>query len=235
VGQIEAADTAIAWTLAQLPFISETMVVALSWPKNVEPQDLYPVAASTYTLPTGTTVEVPCFALNKIVKVEQAECPDSFVNPLDPDHGPPCVKVLHGPAFVDPLRVFSFLCHESHTQPCPVAAYTDNEYTLMWAVTNTLGLIGLGLNMFMGITWSNHAVFLLATDLQVPSFLIAHCYVCLFGVICRYIGGKKAYEAVPYQVKACVFAALLYNIVETLPSLVLKYNLPCSECKTEEW
>ena len=40
---------------------------------------------------------------------------------------------------------------------------------------------------------------------------------------------------VPYQVKACVFASLLYAIVDTLPSLVLKYDLPCAECKTEEW
>ncbi len=99
MGQIEDADTAVAWMLAQLPFTSqEKKVVALSWPENVEPQDLYPVATSTYTLPTGSTVEVPCFALNRVVKVEQAKCPDSFVNPVDPEHGPPCVKVLHGPA-----------------------------------------------------------------------------------------------------------------------------------------
>jgi hypothetical protein len=78
-------------------------------------------------------------------------------------------------------------------------------------------------------------VFVCRSHLHVPLFLSPHCYVCLFGVICRYIGGKKVYVAVPYQVKACVFAALLYNIVETLPSLVLKHNLPCSECKTEEW
>jgi hypothetical protein len=41
--------------------------------------------------------------------------------------------------------------------------------------------------------------------------------------------------AVPYQVKACVFAGLLYSIVGTLPSFIMKYDLPCSECNTEEW
>ncbi len=41
--------------------------------------------------------------------------------------------------------------------------------------------------------------------------------------------------AVPYQVKACVFAGLLNAIVGTLPSLIMKYDLPCSECNTEEW
>lgn len=29
--------------------------------------------------------------------------------------------------------------------------------------------------------------------------------------------------------------ALVYSLVETLPSVILKYDLPCSECETEEW
>ncbi len=53
--------------------------------------------------------------------------------------------------------------------------------------------------------------------------------------LCRWLGGKKVFLAVPYQVKACVFVGLLYSIVGTLPSLIMKYDLPCSECNTEEW
>ena len=37
-----------------------------------------------------------------------------------------------------------------------------------------------------------------------------------------------------FQVKYCVFAGLLYGLIATFPSLVLKYELPC-ECETEEW
>ena len=48
------------------------------------------------------------------------------------------------------------------------------------------------------------------------------------------IAGKKAFAQTPYQLKACVFLGLLYAVVGTLPSLLLKYDLAC-ECETEEW
>jgi hypothetical protein len=38
----------------------------------------------------------------------------------------------------------------------------------------------------------------------------------------------------PFQVKFCVGAGLLLGAIGTLPSLALKYELPC-ECETEEW
>jgi hypothetical protein len=98
--QIQGADAALAWMFSQLPFVSErnlpTYVVSLSWPRNMEVQDLYPLTSSTYTFPTGAKVDVPCFAQNKVVDIERTECPDSFVNPIDPYHKRPCVKVLHG-------------------------------------------------------------------------------------------------------------------------------------------
>ncbi len=67
-------------------------------------------------------------------------------------------------------------------------------------------------------------------------FLITHLdiFFCRVWLLCRWLGGKKVL-AVPYQVQACVFSGLLYAIVETLPSLIMKYDLPCSECNTEEW
>jgi hypothetical protein len=97
--QIENADSALAWTFSQLPFVSKknaNTIVSLSWPTNMEPQDLFPLTSSTYTFPTGTKVDVPCFGTNKVVDIERTKCPDSFVNPMDPNHDKACVKVLHG-------------------------------------------------------------------------------------------------------------------------------------------
>ncbi len=98
--QIQDVDAALAWISSQLPFVSgrnaPAYVVSLSWPRNMEMQDLYPLTSSTYTLPTGTIVDVPCVSRYKLVDVKQTECPDSFVNPNDPNYGRPCVKVLHG-------------------------------------------------------------------------------------------------------------------------------------------
>jgi hypothetical protein len=97
--QIQGADAVTAWMFSQLPFVSgknPNETVSLSWPTNMEAQDLFPLTSSTYTFPTGTKVDVPCFAQNKVVDIERTECPDSFVNPMDPNHDRPCVKVLHG-------------------------------------------------------------------------------------------------------------------------------------------
>jgi hypothetical protein len=103
--QIQGADTALAWLFSQLPFVSGSSpitksnpnaIVSLSWPTNMEAQDLFPLTSSTYTFPTGIKVDVPCFAQNKVVDIERTECPDSFVNPMDLNHISPCVKVLHG-------------------------------------------------------------------------------------------------------------------------------------------
>ena len=97
--QIKGADAALAWMFSQLPFVSgnnPNEIVSLSWPTNMEVQDLYPLVSSMYTFPTGTKVDVPCFAQNKVVDIKRTECPDSFVNPMDLNDSRPCVKVLHG-------------------------------------------------------------------------------------------------------------------------------------------
>jgi hypothetical protein len=101
--QLYGADTALAWLFSQLSFVSAdnpNETVSLSWPTNMEAQDLFPLTSSTYTFPTGTKVDVPCFAQNKVVDIKPPECSKqsggSFVNPMDPNHSRPCVKVLHG-------------------------------------------------------------------------------------------------------------------------------------------
>ncbi len=93
--QIKDADAALALMFSQLPFNSN-LIVSLSWPINMEAQALFPLTSSTYTFPTGTKVNVPCSAQNKVVDIKRPECPDSFVNPMDPNHSRSCVKVLHG-------------------------------------------------------------------------------------------------------------------------------------------
>jgi hypothetical protein len=98
VDEIEGADTTKAFVQGQYPLVDgrdPNFVFSVSWPKYMEAQDLYPVAASTYTWANGIKVEVPCSAQEKEVKIERTECPDSFVNPIDLNHGSPCVKVLH--------------------------------------------------------------------------------------------------------------------------------------------
>jgi hypothetical protein len=89
---LRGADAALAWMFSQLPFEAmnpksgnKNETVSLSWPTNMEAQDFYPSTSSTYTFPTGTNVNVPCFAQNKVVDIERTECPDSFVNPVDPN------------------------------------------------------------------------------------------------------------------------------------------------------
>ncbi len=95
--EIKGADTAKAFGQGQYPLVDgrdPNLVISWSWPKHMEAQDLYPVAASTYTWANGIKQEVPCSALEKVVKIKRPECPDSFVNTIDPN-SPPCVKVLH--------------------------------------------------------------------------------------------------------------------------------------------
>ncbi len=99
VSKVKGADAGLAWVFSQLPFVSRKSpneTVSLSWPSNMEAQDLFPLTSSTYKFPTGTKVDVPCFAQNKVVAIERTECLGSFVNPMDPNNARPCVKVLHG-------------------------------------------------------------------------------------------------------------------------------------------
>jgi hypothetical protein len=155
-----------------------TKVASLMFPPNLAPDYLYPEASVIYTQDDdGSFLDVACFA-PEVAEVQKVTCRLPFVNPLADDHLESCI------------------------QPCPVQAYTDDEYTLMWGFSNAIGVVGLTLNVFMAATWA--------------------------------IGSRKEFSALPYQLKVCVFAGVLYGLVGTLPSLVMKYELPCA-CETEEW
>ena len=117
--------TEIAWALGQWPGDGRT---SLHFPENMDTTNLYPEVSSTYTLADGTDLDVECFAPGE-VEAAATECIFPFVNPRDEDHVEGCI------------------------QPCPVQAYTDEEYRRMWGVSNGIGLLGLILNMFLAGTW----------------------------------------------------------------------------------
>jgi hypothetical protein len=49
------------------------------------------------------------------------------------------------------------------------------------------------------------------------------------------IAGKQYFINQPYQLRFCVVAELLYSLVATFPSLIMKHDLPCgADCGTEE-
>jgi len=150
---------------------------SIHFPENVDTAALYPEKSFEYTLFDGTVRDVQCFIPGEAKEAARFGCPQPFVNPIDDNHVESCI------------------------QPCPVQAYTDEEYSVMWAISNGIGIIGLSLNLFMTCTWM--------------------------------IAGKRIRSKLPYQLKFCVFAGLLFGMLGTLPSLILKYDLPC-ECDTEE-
>jgi hypothetical protein len=90
---------------------------------------LFPETSSVYTMPDSTKHNVACHVPGAAKEVAKFECPRPFVNPIADDHIQSCI------------------------QPCPVQAYTDDEYTVMWTVANGVGLVGLFLNLFMACTW----------------------------------------------------------------------------------
>jgi len=156
---------------------SETFRLANYWPLGVSPGPLFPEEFSTYKTYDGVEYDVQCFVPGAEVVIEKVECPGDFVNPQDENHVKSCIK------------------------PCPVNAYTDDEYTIMWLLYVIVGMIGFVLNAFMVLTWT--------------------------------MAGKKVAKAVPLQLKCCTGIGLLFGVVETIPVMVLHYDLPCT-CETEE-
>jgi hypothetical protein len=73
--------------------------------------------------------DVSCFIPGKTVEVEAIECPAPFVSPFY-DSPKSCVK------------------------PCPVNAYSDDEYTTMWLAASIPSTFGLGTNIFMASTYA---------------------------------------------------------------------------------
>jgi hypothetical protein len=179
--QIPEEDSGIAFLLGQRLQVSFNNSIGgrNSWafPANMASESLYPESSSLYTTKDGTEHAVSCFIPKEASDAAQADCPFPFVNPVDQGNIKPCV------------------------QACPVAAYSDEEYSAMWTPYVVVGTVGFLLNIFVVCTWA--------------------------------LGKKKEFQALPFQLKFCVFAGIAFFLVGTLPVLMLKYDLPCF-CETEE-
>ena len=117
-------------SLSQFP----NWIISSSWPRNMEVQDMYPVLTSTYTFPTGTKVEVPCFAPNTVVEIQRTECPDSFVNPMDVNNAKPCVNVC--------IKLNPSLCLSSYVHPNILHACTIMDGALSSGSLYRRGIFG---------------------------------------------------------------------------------------------
>jgi hypothetical protein len=91
---------------------------------------MFPEVSSEYTDPkTGLQYSVPCYIPGAEAETEKNVCPDPFLVPNDENHPRTCIL------------------------PCPVPAYTDDQYNIMWEASCTAAVIGLILNTFMVATW----------------------------------------------------------------------------------
>ncbi len=93
---------------------------------------LFPVESSLYTDPeTGILYNSPCFRPNAEATIERTVCPSPFLAPMTD----------------------AFLGKVNCIKPCPVQAYSDEEYHDMWIISSVPACLGLAFNMYMALTW----------------------------------------------------------------------------------
>jgi hypothetical protein len=92
---------------------------------------MFPETSMEYTDPSSNIVRtVSCYVPGMEAKVADIICPDPFVRPVDESHPANCI------------------------QPCPVSAYTTQQYKGMWTVSSVVATCGLCFNLFMILTWA---------------------------------------------------------------------------------
>jgi hypothetical protein len=178
--KIAPIDAALSFVNGQWPLQYQSSHGRNSWyfPANIETTALYPESSSAYSGDDGKMFDVPCFAPKRVEgAIIDTDCPSPFLASITPDHYQSCI------------------------QPCPVAAFTDEQYTVMWSFSVAMGVLGFLLNAFVACTWV--------------------------------LGGKRLFKKQPFEIKFCVFAGICIGLLDTLPSLVLKYDLPCA-CETAD-
>ena len=147
-----------AFFLGQLPAYDPALPKAIEYPSGLSTDAMFAEVSSQYVDPTtGISYTVPCYIPGAEAKVNEIVCPEPFVAPLFEKTPQNCI------------------------QPCPVPAYTEEEYTTMWTVSSAVGACGFALNVFMAATW--------------------------------WIGGKRYFKAIPFQLKACVIGGVVYGRV----------------------
>ncbi len=133
---IEPSETVNAFLVGRTPnyapYIMTQSQYSLFFPRGMATDALFPSASSVYTDPdTGMLYESPCYTPNAEAVVESVVCPSPFLPPMtDEWRGKTnCIK------------------------PCPVQAYSDDEYHDMWIISSVPACVGLLFNIYMTLTW----------------------------------------------------------------------------------
>ncbi len=133
---IEPSETVNAFFYGKTPNYAPYNVTqtqfSLFFPRGMDTDALFPSLSSVYTDPdTGILYESPCYTPNAEAMVESVVCPSPFLPPMTDawrEKGN-CIK------------------------PCPVQAYSENEYRDMWIISSAPACVGLLLNIYMTLTW----------------------------------------------------------------------------------
>ena len=133
---IEPSETVNAFLFGRTPNYAPYSVAQLQWstffPRGMATDALFPSTFSVYTDPdTGILYESPCYTPNAEAVVESVVCPSPFL--------PPMTDKWRGKA--------------NCIKPCPVQAYSDDEYRAMWIISSAPACLGLLCNIFMALTW----------------------------------------------------------------------------------
>ncbi len=134
--RIEPSETANALLCGRTPNHAPYSVMhqqySLFFPRGMATDALFPSVSSVYTDPdTGILYESPCYMPNAEVAVESVVCPFPFL--------PPMTDELRGTA--------------NCIKPCPVQAYSEDEYHDMWVISSAPACVGLLFNIYMALTW----------------------------------------------------------------------------------
>jgi hypothetical protein len=114
IDDIQDEDWVRAVLLGRWPSTSHTSglpVWSNQFPAGMATDRLYPVSSSVYTLPDGRgEVDVACSSLASTMAKKARVCPDPWLQPTIDSKNSPKTCVL----------------------PCPLPAFSDGEYDLMW-------------------------------------------------------------------------------------------------------
>ena len=129
---IELSETVNAFLFGRTPNYAPYIVTQMQWslffPRGMATDALFPSTSSVYTDPdTGILYESPCYTPNAEAVVESVVCPSPFLSPMTDE--------LRGKA--------------NCIKPCPVQAYSEDEYHVMWIISSAPACVGLLFNIYM--------------------------------------------------------------------------------------
>ncbi len=114
------------------PYSVTQLQNSLFFPRGMATDALFPSVSSVYTDPdSGILYESPCYTPNAEAVVKSEVCPFPFL--------PPMTDELRG--------------KRNCIKPCPVQAYSEDEYHDMWIVSIAPACVGLLFNSYMTLTW----------------------------------------------------------------------------------